>query len=370
MAPAERVRLLLMIDDGSIGGGPRHLCDLAERIDRSRFDVAAAGGTGGYLERRLAELSVPLHPVSMSNRPQPGAYRRCREILRLAGAQILHTHGGTAGFFGRLAARPLGIRTVHPYHGLHYLHFGGIRRILHESADRLLAPATDRIICVAESDLRLARRRRLARDGRAVVVRNGIDPAPFAAIRPRGGRPGSNPVIGTIGRLHRQKGHRVLIDAAPLVLRAKPDCRFVIVGEGEERGPLERAIAARGLAESFSLPGATGDAAAALAGFDLFVLPSLWEGLPLTLLEAMAAELPVVASAVDGIPEALRDTIDGRLVPPRDPGRLAAAILDLLGDRQGAARLGQAARRTVLERFTLDRMVRETETVYEEALRV
>ncbi|MBD3162427.1 MAG: glycosyltransferase, partial [Candidatus Eisenbacteria bacterium] len=303
----------------------------------------------------------------LANRPQPGAYRRCVEILRATRTQLLHTHGGTAGFTGRLAARRLGVRSVHTYHGLHYLHFRGVRRMLYETADRLLAPGTERIVCVAESDLRLARRHRLVVEGRAAVVHNGIDPTPFAALPRRARGEGTGPVVGTIGRLHRQKGHRDLVEAAVRVLEEEPSCRFTIVGEGEERGALEREIAAAGLGERFSLPGATHDATAALADFDLFVLPSLWEGLPLTLLEAMAAGLPVIASDVDGIPEAVSEGKDGLLVPPRDPAALARAILGLLRDPDRAARLGAAARRTVETRFTLDRMVRETERVYEEA---
>jgi len=393
MTATEPIRLLLMIDDGTIGGGPRHVCDLVAGLDRERYDVAVAGAAEGYLAERLAELGVPLHPIRLANRPDAGAYRRCLEILAATRAQLLHTHGGTAGFTGRLAARRARLRTVHTYHGLHYLHFRGWRRALYETTDRLFAPRTDRIICVAESDLRLAERHGLVRPGRAAVVRNGIDAEPFFAIERRAGAGGTGrederergaatgadgdatglgmgPVIGTIGRLHRQKGHRDLIAAAAIVVREEPACRFVIVGEGKERVALELEIAAAGLAHHVTLAGRTHDAVAALASFDLFVLPSLWEGLPLTLLEAMAAGLPVVASDVDGIPEALGDPPVGRLVPPRDPERLATALLELLRDRDAAARLGEAGRRRVREQFTLARMVRETQQVYAAALGV
>lgn len=368
-------RVLLMIDDASVGGGQKHLLDLATRIDRAKFDVAVATAGDGFLPDRLRTASIPIYPVSLANRPDLRAAGECRRILRAFSPDLVHTHGGTAGFHGRLAANRVGVRTVHTYHGLHYLHFGGIKSFLYRSVDRWLASRTTWIICVSESDRRRARAHRLVREGQDAVVHNGIDVEPFAGVaRARQERQGresaDNFLVGTIGRLQRVKGHHYLAEAAAIVARREPTCRFVVHGDGEERAVLERQIEQLGLSERFQLPGSTYDVPAALAKLDLFVLPSLWEGLPLTLLEAMAAGCPVIAARVDGVPEIIRDGENGMLVPPRDPAALADAILRMIGDRSAGERFADVARQTVTARFTLDRMVRETEKVYEAALSV
>jgi glycosyltransferase involved in cell wall biosynthesis len=180
--------------------------------------------------------------------------------------------------------------------------------------------------------------------------------------------PEAGPVIGTVGRLHRQKGHTVLIDAAALVARDFPAARFVIIGEGEERAALERKAGIVGVAQRFEMTGASHDVPFRLASMDLFVLPSLWEGLPLTLLEAMAVGVPVVATSVDGVAEVIEDGEDGLLVPPGDSSALAAAIVRLLRDPQHAHEMGSRAMEKVKIDFGVDRMVRQTEEVYRRAL--
>ncbi len=368
-------RLLMMIDESSVGGGQRHLLDLVERIDPAHYEIAVACPGEGYLADTVRERGVELFPVRMANRPSLSDRASCLRALRRFRPDLVHTHGGTAGVYGRLSAHKIGARTVHTYHGLHYLHFArGLRRFGYHAIDRYLARRTTCLICVADADLALAEAHGLAPEGKAHLIRNGIDTDRFTSsaearsVRRAGMCQSDRLVIGTVGRLHRQKGQASLIDAARIVVERDSRARFVIVGEGEERGALEKRITATGLAGRFELIGARYDIPELLSEFDLFVLPSLWEGLPLTLLEAMAVGLPVVATSVDGIVEVVRDGMEGRLVPPNDAAALADALVDLLGSPERIESCGRRAVERVRSAFSIGRMIDETEAVYRKAL--
>jgi glycosyltransferase involved in cell wall biosynthesis len=289
--------------------------------------------------------------------------------------EIVHTHGGTAGFYGRLASRRIAARTVHTYHGLHYLRGGDrLKRIAYAMVDRWLCRRTSWTICVSQSDHELAILHRLAQPTRSEVIRNGIDVGAFsssyrARIEEGGADRGARgPVIGTIGRLNPEKGHALLVEAAGIVLQEMPSVSFSIIGDGSQRGSLERLIASKGLVEQVQLPGSTHDVARVLSGFDVFVLPSHWEGLPISLLEAMASGLPIVATRVGGIPEVVGSSECAILVPPNDPNELASAILRLLRDPQRGLPLSKAAFERVSSEFGIQRMIERTEAVYRKVL--
>ena len=202
----------------------------------------------------------------------------------------------------------------------------------------------------------------MSASAKVTTIRNGVEP---------GGRPSSDDkrrelgldgiLIGAVGRLDRQKGFATLIEAMARLKETPARC--AILGDGPERARLEALIRRRGLERTVRLLGEQ-DAAPWLPAFDVFCLPSLWEGLPNSLLEAMALGLPVVASGVDGVPEAVTDGKDGLLVPPEDSDALAAALGALTNDAGRRAALGAAAKATAGERFTSARMIAEYESAY------
>jgi glycosyltransferase involved in cell wall biosynthesis len=203
-------------------------------------------------------------------------------------------------------------------------------------------------------------------DGRALsthVVYYGIDLERFTSARPALAKDGR--VVGNVGdRLLPQKGQRYLIDAAPAVLERHPDVRFVVVGGGEPQAELEAHARATGVGERFLFTGRRDDVPALLASFDVFALPSLFEGLCYAVIEAQAAGVPVVATPVGGVPENVVEGETGVIVRAADPGSLAAGINRLLDDPAEAARLAAEARRRVLARYSVERMVEETLSLY------
>ena len=204
---------------------------------------------------------------------------------------------------------------------------------------------------------------------RVVTVHEGIDlahvdAAPPTSVREAFWLPTNAPIVGCVGALVEHKGHRHLIHAAVDIVRAIPEARVVILGEVELRDELTRMIHELGLERHVLLPGFRPDVLSLLKTFDVFVMPSITEGLGTSILDAMACGKAVVASAVGGIPEVVAAEETGLLVPARNPTALAAAVVRLLGDRPLADRFGAAGRTRVEQRFTAERMVQETLDVY------
>jgi glycosyltransferase involved in cell wall biosynthesis len=197
---------------------------------------------------------------------------------------------------------------------------------------------------------------------RTVTVHNGVDPSKFdravtgASIRDLH-QIWDGPVLVVIGRLTPQKGHIYLLQALPSLVNEWPQLRCLIVGEGEMRGRLDALAQSLGLGRHCVFAGVSDAIPEVLAAADLFVLPSLSEGFPFVVLEALAMGCPVVATAIDGVTEVIQDGVTGRLVPPRDPTALAGAIREMLRDPAGARTMGMRGRRLVEERFTADRMM-------------
>jgi glycosyltransferase involved in cell wall biosynthesis len=367
-------RILLVIDEASVGGGQRHVLWLAEGLVRDGYEIAIACERQGYLVDELRSIGIRHLPVDLGNHFSVKSLFRMIRLIREFDPTVVHTHGGTAGVYGRSAARFLNRTTVHTYHGIHYLHFeAGWKKRIYLFLEQFLLRWTDAIICVANSDLELALNHNLAERGRAFVIVNGINLRQFRAPDKRGkrqwGRKRGVTIIGTVGRLHGQKGHRYLIQAVLEIVKQPEPVEFRIIGDGNLRSELELQVQTLGLQKVIRFLGSRTDIAAQLAQMDLFVLPSLWEGLPFVLLEAMAAGIPIIASEVDGVSEILEDGKDALLVPPRDPHSLAMAIVKLIHNKKEAIHLATNALHKISERFDVKEMVRQTERVYRTVLK-
>ncbi|MBA3585933.1 MAG: glycosyltransferase [Gemmatimonadetes bacterium] len=234
---------------------------------------------------------------------------------------------------------------------------------------RAARACVDRYIAVSEEVARRMRARFRVPASKLQVVRNGIDLDRYCrAADPRLrlllARDEPRAVVLTVARLDPQKGHEYLLAAAAAI----PQAVFVFAGEGEERPRLERMARALGVADRVRFLGHRSDIPDLLAVCDVFVLPSLYEGLPLAVLEAMAAAKPVVATAVGGTDEAVTNGKSGLLVPPAEPSALADAIRTVLGDPTVARRLGEAGQARARREFSASRMIREVSGVYEDLL--
>ena len=371
------IRLCYIIDNLSFRGGERTFAQLALGLDRAKYDIHVICSPGGHFVELLQEAGIPVFPIDMRNKWNLGAILPMARYLRRGRFDIVHTQG-RGDPFGRLAARlagsPLLISTtamiVSRYWGA-----GPGRRLLYRAIDLVTDPLVDHWIVVNHESVETLVRDHHISPERVAVILNGIEleqhaPSPVAraAWRERWQVSEDELVVGAIGRLTWQKGFEYLIRAWPQVRAQMPRARLFILGEGELEGELKRLATALGVADSCTFAGFEYDVATALAGMDVFVLPSLVEGLPMVLLEAMAASKPVIATRIDGCLEVVTDGVDGLLVEPGQPDALATALIQLLQSPERAKQLSLAARQTVRQRFTVERVIQETQMVYQQLL--
>jgi glycosyltransferase involved in cell wall biosynthesis len=289
--------------------------------------------------------------------------------LRQMRPAMLCCHGYKADLLGRLAARRLGIPAVAVSRGW----TGECLKVrLYEALDRWHLRFMDRVVCVSESQAQRVRRAG-APGERVVVIHNAIQPDRFRqgeedrreAIQGFFAVPCGR-IIGAAGRLSPEKGFGVLIAAARQVVRHDPSVGFLICGAGPLREALDRQIQDEGLAGRCVLAGFRDDLDRLLPAFDLLVLPSYTEGLPNVVLEALAARVPVVASAVGGTPEVIDDGVSGYLVQPGDPDRLARRILQAVASEPERRAMGRRGRERVLRDFTFATQGRRYRQLFEE----
>lgn len=339
---------IVLVTAQTTGGIGRHVSSLLpELLGRgARVEVAAPRATGGL---GAEAAGTPFWPVEIPRLPSPvPAVSALRELKRaLDGADLVHAHGVRAGLAAGAAARsdavPHLIVTIHNA----VFESGSTRRGAESVAHRMLALLSEQRICVSEDVARAARAAAPAKAGSVLVMPVGADPTPVepaeaAAAREKLGLEAGRPLVVSVGRLDPQKGFDVLVEAAARMNGTSPPI-VVICGEGPARPELEERIRALGLGGRVRLLGNRKDAKALIAAADAFCMPSRWEGSPLALHEALAAGRPVVAAAVGGIPELLTFGQAGLLVPPEDPGALAAAVGRVLADRSLAERLSARA---------------------------
>jgi glycosyltransferase involved in cell wall biosynthesis len=380
---SRRVRVLQVVTKLELGGAQQLVLELCRRLDRARFDVVLASGTEGELvpEARalpdcrfeaVAPLVRELSPLDDA-RALVALARLIRRERRAAGGPLLvHTHSSKAGILGRAAAglsrADAVVHTIHGY-GFHGGQPWPVRR-LYVGLERLAARWTDALVAVAEENRRAGVALGLFPPERCEVVPGGIDLAGFArppearaAARAALGLPADAPVVGMVACLKPQKAPEDFVAVAARVRAALPEAHFLLAGDGERRSAVEAAARSAGLDGAFRLLGWRRDVPDLLAAMDVVVLTSRWEGLPLVFPQAMAAGRAVVATDVNGAPEAVREGVTGHLVSPGDVEALAARVIGLLRDPARRAAMGEAGR-AVARGFDVDRMVRRYEAIY------
>ena len=374
---------VLQVVEATTAGVKTHVLSLVRHLDRNRFNLVVAcppvripayGDVSFVAE--VQKAGVPVIPIPMRRALHPmsdlAAARRLAKVLRHETFDVVHLHSSKAGLIGRLAVALSRRRVAVIYTPNAFAFQGrrGLSRHLYVAAERFLGRWTSALVCVSPGEQGVARAARLVPPARLVLIENGVPPRPartseeMAAARKVLALPSDVPVIGSVGRLSAQKGHRYLIEAAPAILAHVPQARIVLVGDGELRHALERQAEGLGVADHVLFAGYQPDAMALMPAFDCLALPSLWEGLSFVLLEALAAGVPAVVTRIPGM-EGLTDGETALIVPPRDASALAAALVRLLTDRALAARLGEAGRALVVSRYDLAQQVRKVERLYE-----
>jgi glycosyltransferase involved in cell wall biosynthesis len=380
------LRVLHIITRMIVGGAQESVLLNCDLVDRGRYasEILTGPQTGaeGSLMDEARTRGIPLHVEPMLVRElhalkDPVAMARLIRFLRRDRFDIVHTHTAKAATLGRIAARVAGVPVVvHTVHGWVFTaeHPAWQSRIYLE-IERLLAPLCDALVVVAENDLEEGLSLGVGRPDQYVLIRSGIELGAYrdpsllrSEARQRLGLPEDAFVVGSIGRLSPPKCPEVAVAAFAQVAVQLPSAHLVIVGDGWQRAGVEVEIGRLGLASRVHMLGLRMDVPQLLRAFDVFLLTSSHEGLPRTIPQAMAAGLPVVATRVGGVPNAVVEGETGWLTSPGDAGAMAERVLALARDPEAARSMGDAGRARVDE-FSADRMARQLEQLYDRLVR-
>jgi glycosyltransferase involved in cell wall biosynthesis len=355
---ARTIRVLFLVPALPVGGAERHLTTLLPRMDAARFTPSVICiGEEGALFPMLRAAGIEAAALRLHKRQAVRALIELVMMMRRTRPDVVVVQGYNAETLGRIAARIAGVKHtinwVHNASGL--VQRGTVRR----TVDRALTRWTSAYFGVAEAQRPYLVDELGHPDHKIRIIYNGVDLAQFRTSTDRSvlaefGFAENDPVVGIVAVLRPEKDHVNLLRAARTVVDELTNARFLIIGEGPTRPQLEALCTELGITPNVHFAGSRDDVARLLPAIDVFVLTSISECFPISVLEAMACARPAVCSAVGGIPEVIKDGETGYLVPPKDPLQLAAGLLKLLRDPQTARRMGSAARARVEAEFDLD----------------
>jgi len=379
---ARRVKVAHIITRLELGGAQQNTLYCCEHHDRKIYDVLLISGVGGYFDTQaqkipgcktylLPELKHPIRPGWDLK-----ALGRLTRILKDEKVELVHTHSSKAGILGRWAAKRAGVPCViHTVHGWGF-HPGQflLIRWAYQALERWAARFTDVLITVSDENKQAGLAAGIGRPGQYRIIHSGIDPKQYRLSFPRARRARLKlrtkglPCVLVLSNFKHQKSPMDVIEVADALRSKVPYALFLWAGDGPLFQEVERKIKARGLERHFILLGWREDVAELLAVCDALLLTSIHEGLPRVVLQAMAAEKPVVATAVSGTPEAVKDGVTGFLHAPHDTAAMADSLAKVLADPKLGRKMGKAGRGLLKGSFLIDEMLHQIEKTYEKAL--
>ncbi len=369
----KRVKVLYVFAALPVGGAEEVLITEVEGLDQTRFDplvcvLSEKGPVGERIESRGFPV-VALHRMK-SHRFDHRIIRDLYRLIKAEKVDVVHTHLYDGNKYGRLAA---GLARV-PVLLSHYHNVYSRRRIKYHLINRVLSFLNDRILAVSQAVKESVIRCDRISPGKIEVLYNGIDPSKFegnfedSGVRRKFGVKPEDFLIGVIARLEEQKGHIYLFRALMRLIPDFPQIKVLVVGDGTLRPVLEAQVMEMGMSEEVLFVGTRKDIPEILAALDLFILPSLWEGFSMALLEALATGTPVIATAVGGASEVIRSGHDGLLIPPGEESSLAAAVREAILDPRKYREMGGKGKETVGRKFTVAQHLTRLQDLYLEVL--
>ncbi len=362
------MNILYVVTTLPVGGAEEHLRTVVKNLDRGAFrPTVCCIGKKGAIGEEIESLGVEVIVLDKMRhkRWDSSITKEIVGIIRERDIDIVHTHLYHANMYGRAAASKAGVPVVVTEHNV-YLKYKLKRKLI----NRFLARNTARIIAVSGAVREYVIGRDSLDPDKVEVVYNGIELDRFDSsltkneARSETGLPENIPIIGSVARLTEQKGHIYLIRAMKGILQKIPEAKLVLAGDGPLAKELKDEADSLGITQSILFLGARRDVPMLLQAFDLYVLPSVWEGLGIAVIEAMASALPVVVSNTGGLTELVSDGDNGRLVEPKDVEGLSSAIVEILGDAEMKRLYGSRSHALANEKFSVEAMVSTLTKIY------
>jgi len=353
-----------------LSGVQNMMLNLLDGLDPEKYEIFVASKPGGDLVKEIMKRDynyIPLYKIEHAISPKDVlAFLELLQICRNQKFDIVHTHSSKTGFLGRIAARMAGVpKIIHTAHGFSFHPYQPIaQRMFYQALESISARFCDTMVFVNDADRMWAEKNPMFRNTSLLTIYNGV-PIPdinhrqerFEFLRDRF-------VIGSSSRFSAQKNIVQTIEAAILSCRRNPKLAFVFIGDGELYNLCAKMVKSANLTDSIFLPGWQKDTQAWLEQFDCFLLYSLWEGLPLSILEAMSVGLPIIGSDIKGNDELISD-LNGILVPPRKPEYLAEVLQGLPERQKELKTWGENSRKSVIQRFNMDDFIERYIELYE-----
>jgi glycosyltransferase involved in cell wall biosynthesis len=372
----QKINLLYIVTKLELGGAQKQLLSLIRCLDRQRFNIFLFAANGGMLFEEARSLSgIKLKPSAFLERSLNPfldllALIEIRRYIKKNRIEIVHTHSSKAGILGRWAARLSGAKFI--LHTVHGWSFNEYQAVLENRIfvwlERITANFTDRIIVVSEHDREKGLVNRIGCPEKYTLIHYGIDYSDFLktedGVRKELGIDSGDLLVGNISCLKPQKSPQDFVRLAYLTREVVPDAKFLLVGDGVLRSRLERLIKELGLEDRVMLLGWRRDISRLLSTMDVLTLTSLWEGLPVACLEAMASSRAVIATDTGGIKEVVREAQTGFLVPCKDMETMSKKLICLLRDKELREKIGQNAKENLGLDFIKEHMVKSHEFLY------
>lgn len=368
------MKILHLISSSGLLGAERVLLELAEHSKRSGLKVTIGVFNNSQnpnfdLAKYAKGKDFDIQIFPCNGRFDKKTIRMIKDHMDQAGIQILHSHNYKSNFYARRALSNNNIRWIVTNHGRRF----GPKLMLYNLLDGLMVRRADRVIAVSKEIAKRMKRARI--DSKKIcLIENGVNLERFQkkiaseSIKESLGIKKDVPVVATVGALTEEKGHLYLLRAIPKVVQRFPEAIFLFIGDGRERPNLEKTTSSLGIKNSVIFAGMRNDVPGLLSILDVFVLPSLNEGLPMALLEAQAARIPVVATRVGAMPDVVEDRVTGILVSPKDPQAIAEAIIMILSDKKFASDIAHKGFERVRDHFSSEKMGDKYIAIYKELI--
>lgn len=374
------IKILQVIASTSMGGAPEVVRLIAAHFDRKAFEMEVASSNDGPHFESIKQLGCRMHQVNIEGRSRlnPSPAFQLKKLFKDGKYDVIHLHGTRAGFWGAMASRGLAIPIIYTEHTFA---FSAGRNFFSskffEKVERYIGHHVQRLVALSSEDATLAKDLKLAPQENIVIIKNGvefdrfncrIEAAKTHQLRRELGIPDNSNVVGTVGRITYQKNPERFLDIVNMLTAKHPDIVFLWIGDGELKQNMAALIKNRKMTNVI-ITGFRNDIPELLRLMDVFLLTSRWEGLPLSVIEAMGSGLPVVATDIRGVRELVAHWESGFLYAPSDTEKASEYLSKLLKDRNLRKKLGDAGQKMLKEELNVTRMVTAYERLYRELVR-
>ena len=347
------INVLELIDGGFIGGGQTHILSVVKCLDTNEYKSVIAASDKGEFRNEVGKNGFDFRKIELPKIYRSKYLKDLDKIVRDNSIDIIHSHGGVAGMYARFYKKRYGnVKTIHTIHGIHYLNSGNlIRKYFSLAIEQYLVQFTDKFICVSDADLKTAVENKIADKNKTVVINNGIDLKKFADEKGHRNKElvrkyelkDEEFIIGNVSRFDFQKNQGFIISNSEELLKKYPNVKILLAGNGSFYEQCIKSAEETGMFERFIFTGEVTNAQDYYSLFDIFIFPSLWEGLSISLIEAMASGRCILTSDIDANKELITDNENGLLFNTTDPDEYLKKLFKLIEDKNLRKKLSHKA---------------------------